>query len=56
MEAARAIFSADGRFAEADMATPLAVLSEFNPDVAAAKVELARTYTNRFVEQASTKH
>jgi NitT/TauT family transport system substrate-binding protein len=56
VEAARSIFSVDGRFTEADMATPLAVLSEFNPDVAAAKVDLARTYTNRFVEQDSAKH
>jgi len=56
VEAARAIFSVDGRFNEADMATPLAVLSEFNADVAATKVDLARTYTNRFVEQGSAEH
>lgn len=53
VEAARGIFSTNGRFTEADMGTPLAVLSEFNPDIAAARVDLAKTYTNRFVDRAS---
>ncbi len=56
VEAARGIFSADGRFVAADMATPLAVLGEFNPDVAAASIDLSRTYTDRFIEPASAQH
>lgn len=56
VESARGIFSPDGRFAESDMGTPLAVLSEFNPDIAAAQVDLAKTYTNRFVDRASSGH
>nr|WP_295378103.1 ABC transporter substrate-binding protein [Pseudoxanthomonas sp.] len=56
VESARGIFSVDGRFTETDMATPLAVLAEFNPDIAAARVDLAKTYTNRFVDRASSGH
>jgi NitT/TauT family transport system substrate-binding protein len=49
---ARAIFTRDGRFIPADLQTPLAVLREFNKDVAAARIDLSKTYTNAFVERA----
>lgn len=53
VENARAIFTADGRFIPADLETPLAVLREFNKDVAATEIDLSKTYTNTFVDRAS---
>ncbi|HBK46199.1 MAG TPA: hypothetical protein DDZ67_07150 [Xanthomonadaceae bacterium] len=53
VESARAIFTRDGRFTPEDLKTPLLVLSEFNQDVAAANVDLSRTYTNAFVDRAA---
>jgi len=50
---ARAIFTRDGRFIPADLQTLLAVLRKFNKDVAAARIDLSKTYTKAFVERAS---
>lgn len=46
---AKAIFSNDGRINEEDIKTPLAVLKSFNEKVAAAEIDLTKTYTNEFV-------
>lgn len=53
VEKAKAIFSADGRFNATDVQTPLRVLSAFNPDVKGANVDLAKTYTNAFVDRVA---
>lgn len=53
VEAARAIFTRDGRFEPADLETPLMVLREFNADIASAEIDLGKTYTNAFVDRAS---
>lgn len=53
VENARAIFTTDGRFDPEDLKIPLAVLREFNADVASADIDLSKTYTNAFVERAS---
>ncbi|UNK43920.1 ABC transporter substrate-binding protein [Luteimonas sp. S4-F44] len=52
VEAARAIFTRDGRFNPEDLRTPLMVLREFNTDVANADIDLEKTYTNAFVDRA----
>jgi len=52
VERAKAIFSRDGRVNPEDVKTPLAVLSAFATDVDAAKIDLSRTYNNRFIEAA----
>ena len=52
VEAARAIFTRDGRFNPEDLRTPLTVLREFNADVANADIDLEKTYTNAFVDRA----
>lgn len=49
VENAKAIFSKDGRINEEDIKTPLAVLKSFNEKVAAAEIDLTKTYTNEFV-------
>lgn len=46
---AKAIFSNDGRINEEDIKIPLAVLRSFNEKVAAAEIDLTKTYTNEFV-------
>jgi len=51
VENARAIFSTDGTLNEEDIKTPLAVLQSFNEKVAAAKIDLSKTYTNDFVSK-----
>lgn len=51
VENAKAIFSKDGRIDEADIKTPLAVLKSFNEKVAAAEIDLTKTYTNAFVDK-----
>lgn len=53
IQKAKAIFSKDGRFHPDDGKAPLAVLSAFNPDVRKTRIDLARTYTNEFVDRAS---
>ncbi|RCO09229.1 hypothetical protein DTX79_10860, partial [Bacilli bacterium] len=49
---AKPIFSIDGRFNEAEVETPLAVLRSFNDKVAATDIDLKKTYTNNFVDKA----
>lgn len=51
VENARAIFSKDGMIDDADAKTPLEVLKSFNEKVAAAKIDLSKTYTNAFVQK-----
>jgi len=45
------MFSPNGRFAETAPQTALQVLSLFDTKVAAAKVDVTKTFTNRFVDQ-----
>ncbi|RCW87868.1 ABC transporter substrate-binding protein [Phyllobacterium bourgognense] len=52
---AKPIFSVDGRFNEAEVQTPLAVLRSFNDKVAATEIDLKKTYTNAFVDKAPRK-
>ncbi len=51
VENAKAIFSKDGRINAEDIKTPLAVLKSFNEKVAAAEIDLTKTYTNEFVDK-----
>jgi len=51
--ASKAMYSPDGHFLPGAPETAYNVLKEFNPPVAAAKIDLSKTYTNRFVEQAA---
>jgi NitT/TauT family transport system substrate-binding protein len=46
------MFSPDGRFAREGAETAYSVLKAFDPDVRNAKIDLAATYTERFVENA----
>lgn len=46
------MYSTTGRMDPKGAAAVLAVSSQSSPDVAKAKIDLAKTYTNRFVEQA----
>ena len=46
------MFSPDGRFAREGTETAYSVLKAFDPDVRNAKIDLAATYTDRFVEKA----
>ncbi|TDW20687.1 NitT/TauT family transport system substrate-binding protein [Rhizobium azibense] len=52
---AKPIFSVDGKFSEVDTQTPLAVLKSFNEKVAAATIDLSKTYTNAFVDKVTDK-
>jgi len=52
---AKPIFSVDGKFSETDTQTPLAVLKSFNEKVAAASIDLSKTYTNAFVDKVTDK-
>ncbi|TAU37943.1 transporter substrate-binding domain-containing protein [Rhizobium leguminosarum] len=52
---AKPIFSVDGKFSEIDTQTPLAVLKSFNEKVAAATIDLSKTYTNAFVDKVTDK-
>jgi NitT/TauT family transport system substrate-binding protein len=51
--ASKAMYSPDGRFQPGAAEAAYAVLKQFNPPVAAAKIDLSQTYTNAFVESAS---
>ena len=46
------MFSPDGRFAREGAETAYSVLKAFDPDVRNAKIDLAATYTDQFVEKA----
>jgi sulfonate transport system substrate-binding protein len=50
--ASKAMYSPDGRFLPGAAEAAYAVLKQFNPPVAAAKIDLSQTYTNAFVEKA----
>ncbi|RWO03602.1 MAG: transporter substrate-binding domain-containing protein [Mesorhizobium sp.] len=52
VENAKAIFSKYGLISEENVKTPLAVLKSFNEKVAAAEIDLSKTYTNDFVGKA----
>jgi NitT/TauT family transport system substrate-binding protein len=52
---AKPIFSVNGKFSETDTQTPLAVLKSFNEKVAAATIDLSKTYTNAFVDKVTDK-
>ncbi|MBP1857835.1 ABC transporter substrate-binding protein [Rhizobium herbae] len=52
---AKPIFSVDGTFSQTDTQTPLAVLKSFNEKVAAATIDLSKTYTNAFVDKVTDK-
>lgn len=44
-------FSPTGRFSDTAPLRPLTVLSAFDPNVARARIDLKRTYTNEFVDR-----
>ena len=56
IKAAFPILSKDGRFDPKTLDTPRAVLAAFNEQVAGAKIDLSKTYTNAFVEKALAKY
>ncbi|HEU4390493.1 MAG TPA: ABC transporter substrate-binding protein [Blastocatellia bacterium] len=49
----REMFSPDGRFSETAPPKVLNVLSQFDESVAHATIDVSKTYTNRFVEEAT---
>jgi NitT/TauT family transport system substrate-binding protein len=52
LAASKAMYSPDGRFVPGAVETAHAVLKVFDPAVAAATLDLSRTYTGVFVEKA----
>ncbi len=52
LNASKALFSKTGRMDIESMKIPLAVLTDYDPKIASAKIDLAKTFTNRFVEEA----
>ncbi len=50
VDKSRAMFSRDGRFDPKALETPLRVIAAFEPKIVPAQIDLARTYTNRFVD------
>ena len=50
--ASKAMYSPDGRFVPGAAETAHQVLKVFDPAVAAATVDLSKTYTGAFVEKA----
>jgi NitT/TauT family transport system substrate-binding protein len=55
IKASSSLFSKTGLFDAKSAETPLAVLSDFDPKIAAAKIDLSRTFTNRFAEEAARR-
>lgn len=53
LNASKALFSKTGLMDLESAKVPLAVLSDFDPKIAAAKIDLSKTFTNRFVERAA---
>jgi NitT/TauT family transport system substrate-binding protein len=49
----KGMFSKTGMFNPDTVKTPLAVLSAYDPAVSKAKIDLSRTYTNKFAEEAA---
>jgi len=54
--ASRAMYSPDGRFSREGAETALKVLSEFDPAVKSATIDLGKTYVETFVEKAQATH
>lgn len=55
MKASTSLFSKDGLFGAQAVKTPLAVLSSYDPAIAAAGIDLSKTYTNKFAEEAAKR-
>lgn len=55
MKASGALFSPTGQFDPATLETPLAVLRSYDDAIGKAKIDLTRTYTNRFAEEAAKR-
>lgn len=55
VKASKPMFSATGLFDAEAVRTPLAVLSSYDEKIAKAPIDLARTYTNRFAEEAAKR-
>jgi sulfonate transport system substrate-binding protein len=49
------MYSTTGRMDPKGAEAVLAVFAQSSPEVAKAKIDLSKTYTNRFVEQANQK-
>jgi NitT/TauT family transport system substrate-binding protein len=49
------MYSTTGRMDPKGAEAVLRVFSQSSPEVAKAKIDLAKTYTNKFVEQAAQK-
>ena len=49
------MYSPDGRFSREGAETALKVLREFDPDVRGAKIDLAATYTDAFVDKVPAR-
>jgi NitT/TauT family transport system substrate-binding protein len=56
IKANHAAYSPDGRFMKDGPETALKVLKAFDPNVQNAKIDLAKTYSDRFVEKANAGH
>lgn len=55
MKASTSLFSKNGLFNPEAVKTPLAVLGSYDPAIAAAGIDLSKTYTNRFAEEAAKR-
>ena len=53
--ASKSLFSTDGIFDAQAVKTPLNVLSSYDPKIANARIDLSKTYTNRFAEEAAKR-
>ncbi|MGY4624899.1 ABC transporter substrate-binding protein [Bradyrhizobium sp. USDA 4486] len=53
MTASKALFSQTGQMDVEAAKVPLGVLSEYDPKIAAAKIDLTKTFTNRFAVRAA---
>ncbi|MET4228852.1 NitT/TauT family transport system substrate-binding protein [Bradyrhizobium sp. i1.4.4] len=53
LKASKALFSQTGLVDAEAAKIPLAVLSDFDPKIAAANIDLSKTFTNRFTERAA---
>lgn len=53
LKASKDLFSRTGAMDPASARVPLAVLSDYDPKIGAAKIDLSRTFTNTFVERAA---
>jgi NitT/TauT family transport system substrate-binding protein len=55
VKASLPMYSRDGRFSREAAETAYAVLKALDPDVGSAKIDVAATYTNAFVEKAAAQ-